>query len=306
MRYLASILLIFSAFTLKAQHFPIYSQYMMNGMAINPAYAGSRDVVSLLLSQRWQWVGFDGAPTTTAFSGHMPTKSKNMGLGLQFMDEKMGVTHNVSIYGNYAYRVRWGAGRLSLGLKAGFDLLNENLSALNLQQKGDPSFNEAKPNSFRPNFGFGAYYYSNKYFVGLSVPSLLSYRESSTNNGFKAYNNIANYNFLITGGYLFFISDLVKIKPSVLGRYHVNSPLQYDLNCNVILLKDDLLWLGVSYRAKEAFTGLFEFQINKQFRLGYSYDYTLGPLGKYNSGSHEIVLRYELRYRINAINPRYF
>lgn len=306
MRYLASIVLFFCSLTLNAQHFPIYSQYMMNGMAINPAYAGSREVVSLLLAQRWQWVGFEGAPTTTELNAHMPTKSKTVAFGLQLLDERIGVTNNLSVFGNYAYRVRLGTGRLSLGFKAGFEILKENLGKLTLPQKDDPSFNQASSTSYLPNFGFGAYYYNDKFFAGLSVPSLLSYREESSGNGFKPYNDIQNYNFLLTGGIIFIINDNVKVKPSTLLRYHSNSPLQYDLNCNVILFKNDLLWVGTSYRSKEAFVGLFEFQINTQLRLGYSYDYTLGPLSKYSSGSHEIVLRYELRYKIKAINPRYF
>lgn len=279
---------------------------MMNGMAINPAYAGSREVVSLLLAQRWQWVGFEGAPTTTELNAHMPTKSKTVAFGLQLLDERIGVTNNLSVFGNYAYRVRLGTGRLSLGFKAGFEILKENLGKLTLPQKDDPSFNQASSTSYLPNFGFGAYYYNDKFFAGLSVPSLLSYREESSGNGFKPYNDIQNYNFLLTGGIIFIINDNVKVKPSTLLRYHSNSPLQYDLNCNVILFKNDLLWVGTSYRSKEAFVGLFEFQINTQLRLGYSYDYTLGPLSKYSSGSHEIVLRYELRYKIKAINPRYF
>ena len=279
---------------------------MMNGLAINPAYAGSREVVSLLLSQRWQWVGFEGAPTTTSFNAHMPTKSKTVAFGLQFLDERIGVTNNISIFGNYAYRVRLGTGRLSFGFKAGLEVLKENLSKLNLPQKDDPSFNQTSTVAYLPNFGFGTYYYNDKFFAGLSIPTFLSYREVSSGNGFKPYNDIKNYNFLLTGGVIFKINDIIKVKPSTLLRFHSNSPIQYDLNCNLILFKDDLLWVGTSYRSKEAFVGLFEFQLNTQLRLGYSYDYTMGPLTKYSSGSHEIVLRYELRYKINAINPRYF
>ena len=239
---------------------------MMNGLAINPAYAGSREVVSLLFSQRWQWVGFDGAPTTTGISAHMPSKSKTIAFGLQILDERIGVTNNLSVFGNYAYRVRLGTGRLSLGFKAGVEVLKENLNMITLPQKDDPTFLNSKPTSYLPNFGCGAYYYNEKFFAGLSVPSLLSYRESSTGRGFTPYNNIQNYNFLLTGGVIFKINDNVKVKPSTLLRFHANSPIQYDLNCNVILFKDDLLWVGTSYRSKEAFVGLFEFQINTQLR----------------------------------------
>ncbi len=305
MRYLIFIVLFFCSLQTNAQHFPIYSQYMMNGMAINPAYTGSREVVSLLFTQRWQWVGFDGAPSTTAISGHMPTKSKNVAFGIQFIDDKYGVTNNMSVFGNYAYRFRLGSGRLSLGLKAGVNVKSDNLRKLNLPQNFDTPFDNTEA-IYLPNFGFGAYYYNNKFFTGLSIPTLLSYHEESSGNGFKPYSSINSYNFLLTGGVIFRVTDNFKIKPSTLLRYRYFSPAQYDLNCNFILFKDDLLWLGASYRSKEAIVGMFEFQINTQWRLGYSYDYTIGSFAKASSGSHEVTLRYELRYKINAINPRYF
>jgi type IX secretion system PorP/SprF family membrane protein len=132
----------------------------------------------------------------------------------------------------------------------------------------------------------------------------MSYRESG--QGFEPYNNLKNYNFLLSSGMLFKVNDNLKIKPSTLLRYQINAAFQYDINCNVILFKDEVLWIGTSYRGKEAIVGILEYQINPQLRIGYSYDYTLGPLSKFNSGSHEILLRYEFRYKINAINPRYF
>ncbi len=287
------------------QHFPIYSQYMLNGLAINPAYAGSREVLSASLMYRNQWVGFDGAPVTATLSGHMPLRNKTVALGLLFMNEKIGFINNISCFGQYAYRVRVGKGRLSFGLKAGFEMLKEDQSKI-MTQQADNAFNNGNTGYFLPNFGFGTYYYNSKFFIGASVPSFLSYREASKGRGFEPYNDIKNYNFLLSTGVLFRVNDNLKIKPSTLWRYHTNSPLQYDINCNVILFKDDLLWIGTSYRGGEAIVGLVEYQLNRQIRLGYAYDYSLGPLSKYNSGSHEISFRYEFSYKINAINPRYF
>jgi len=305
MRYSLFILLICLSVRANCQLAPIYSQYMMNGMAINPAYAGSRDVLSLSLMSRWQWVGFEGAPVTTTFSGNMPFKNKALAMGLIVSNEKIGIQNTLSCFGNYAYRLRTNDGFLSFGLKAGFEMLRENQSLITTQNP-DAAFENGNKGYFLPNFGFGVYFYNPKFFAGISIPTFMSYREKSAGSGFEAYNDVRNYNYLITGGMLVNINDNFKIKPSTLLRYTANAPFQYDLNCNFILLKEGKLWLGASYRSKEAFVGLLEFQINTQLRLGYSYDYSLGGLSKYNSGSHEIMLRYEFRYILKALNPKYF
>jgi Bacteroidetes-specific putative membrane protein len=287
------------------QYVPVYSQYMMNGLAINPAYAGSRDVLSLSLMSRWQWVGFEGAPFTTTFSGNMPFKNKALAMGLIVMNEKIGIRNDLSCFGMYAYRLRTSNGFLSFGLKAGFEMIKENQSEITIQNP-DIVFNNSDAGYFLPNFGFGIYYYNSKFSAGASIPTFLSYREKSQGDGFAAYNNIKNYNYLISGGMLINVSDNFKLKPSTLIKYVANSPVQYDLNCNFIFFRDGKFWLGASYRNQEALVGMFELQINTQLRLGYSYDYTLSELSKYNSGSHEIMLRYEFRYILKALNPKYF
>jgi type IX secretion system PorP/SprF family membrane protein len=306
MRFLFNILLI-SCLSIQShgQHFPVFSQYMLNGLAINPAYAGSRDVLSASLMYRNQWIGFDGAPVTASLSAHMPMRNKTVALGLYFMNEKIGFINNVSCFGQYAYRVRVGKGRLAFGLKAGFEMLKEDQSKIVIQQS-DAVFNNENKGYFLPNFGFGTYYYNSKFFLGAAVPAFMSYREASKGNGFEPYNDVKNYNFLISTGILIRVNDYFKIKPSTLLRYLANSPIQYDLNCNAILFKEEVLWLGASYRAGDAIVGLVEYQFNPQIRIGYAYDYSLGPLSKYNSGSHEIMFRYEFKYKINATNPRYF
>lgn len=281
----------------------------MNGLLINPAYAGSQDVLSLSAMYRYQWVGFEGAPVTSTLSGHTPLANKNMGLGFSCINEKMGITNNTSFYGNYAYRIGSKLHRLSLGIKAGFDLLKDDETKITTQQ-ADYVFNNTQ-SAFLPNFGLGIYYFSKSesespdYFAGFSIPKILSYRTDNNGAGYKAYNSVQNYDFLLTGGLLLKASDNLKIKPSTLIHYHGGSPFLFDVNCNLIMF-DDNLWLGMAYRSKDALVGLLEFKLNTQIRFGYSYDYTLGPLTKYNSGSHEIMLRYEFKYNISATNPRYF
>lgn len=306
MRHIIIIVFSLVCLSVRGQYFPIYSQYMMNGLAINPAYAGSRDVLSASVMYRNQWVGFDGAPVTMTLGAHWPFRNKALAAGLLMTSEKIGVMNNISCFGNYAYRFRVQNGFFSLGLKAGFELWKENQSKILTQDENDGAFNRTSASNTLPNFGFGIYYYTDKYFFGTSVPLILSYREKSNNTGYEAYHNIKNYNYLISAGYLLDINEIFKIKPSTLLRYRSDSPFQYDLNCNFILLKDGNLWLGVSYRAGEAMVGLAEFQLNTQLRIGYSYDYSLGTLSKYNNGTHEVMLRYEFRYVLKAINPKYF
>ena len=305
MRYILFILLFCFTVSAHGQITPVYSQYVMNGMAINPAYAGSRDVLSLSLMSRWQWVGFEGAPYTTTFSGNMPFKNKALAMGLLLMDQKYGVRDNLSCFGNYAYRIRTYNGFLSSGLKAGFEMLSENQLKINTKEP-DALFSTGDKGYFLPNFGFGIYFYNAKYFAGLAVPTFLSYHEKSQGTGIEAYNNVKNYNYLFTAGMLINVNDNIKIKPSTLIKYMTNWPLQFDLNCNVFLMKDGKLSVGAAYRNNDALVGMFEFQINTQWRLGYSYDYSIGGLSKYNNGSHEIMLRYEFRYILKALNPKYF
>lgn len=286
-----------------AQHFPIYSQYMMNGLTINPAYAGSREVLSATLLYRQQWVGFEGAPAIFSFGAHMPFRNQRVSLGVLALNESVGIEKNTALYGNYSYRIQLGRGKIALGLKAGFNVVKELNSKITLHDpSGDAAFENMKEIAFMPNFGFGVYYSAPAYFIGASIPSLLTYSSNSEslNMGIK------NYNVLLTGGYLHKLNDQFKIKPSTLVKYQYGSSPQVDLNLNFIFLKDDILWIGPSYRINEALVGLVEIQVSRKFRLGYSYDIPLGVLRKYKSGSHEIMLRYEWRDKINTLNPLYF
>lgn len=286
-----------------SQHFPVYSQYMMNGLAINPAYAGSREVLSATLLYREQWVGFEGAPTIFSASAHMPFRNQRVALGLQAFNESLGVEKNTGLFGNYAYRLQLGNGKLAFGLKAGFNVIKELNNKITLQNSNsDNAFNNTKETAFLPNFGFGVYYSNPKFFAGVSIPSMLKYNS----DGEAAKTELKSYNLLAAGGYLFKFDDFFKVKPSTLVKYKYESAPQVDLNLNLIFFKDDILWLGGSYRNNEALVSLIEIQVSRKFRLGYSYDYSIGALKKYNNGSHEIMIRYEWRDKVNTLNPLYF
>jgi type IX secretion system PorP/SprF family membrane protein len=297
------ILLIVAA-DAQAQHSPLFSQYMLNGLAINPAYTGSREVFTANAMYRNQWAGIEGAPKTQVLSIHGPLKNKSVAVGLLLNNEQYGVTKNTGITGNFAYRLKMRAATLSFGLSAGINLMSARYTELATTQANDLSFANDYRGTFRPDFGAGIYYFSKKYFVGLSVPTMTSQRYLLENEKVRTYSDFGNYNFILTGGYLFTLSQNFKLKPSSLIRITPNQQAQIDLNANVIY--KDQFWLGMSYRHHDALVVLAEFQINQQFKIGYSYDYTLATFKNYSKGSHEIMLQYEFGFRVKSIDPRFF
>lgn len=282
---------------------PIYSQYWVNGLAINPAYTGSRECFSNTILYRNQWMGFDGAPITQTLSSHAPLKDEKNAVGLFIFHESIGVTDYYDIYGNYAFRFQLGEGRISLGLKVGATFFQGNYSDIEASPEGlaiDPIL-DSESEVF-PNFGVGAYYYTDKFYLGLSVPKFLSYEIKSSKK--TMYIGPENYDFLITGGILLGQSKTLKFKPSFLFRYRLDNTYQIDIGANVIFY--DVLWLGGSYRYNDEFAFMIEYQVSNQIRAGVAYDFATGDLVGQHGGSLELILRYEFRYKIRAVNPRYF
>jgi type IX secretion system PorP/SprF family membrane protein len=282
---------------------PIYSQYWVNGLAINPAYTGSRECFSNTVLYRNQWMGFEGAPITQSLSSHAPLKDEKNAVGLFIFHESIGVTDYLDVYGNYAFRFQLGNGRLSLGLKAGATFFQGNYRDIQVS----PDVIEIDPileneSEVFPNFGVGAYYYTEKFFLGLSVPKFLSYEIKSSNKVMSI--GPENYDFLLTGGYLLTISELFKFRPSFLFRYRLDNTYQIDIGGNIIF--NDVLWLGGSYRRNDEVAFMFEYQVSNQIRAGVAYDLAVGDLASKHSGSLELILRYEFKYKIRAVNPRYF
>jgi type IX secretion system PorP/SprF family membrane protein len=305
MKRLLYILLFFTSFSLNAQDVPIFSQYVNNGIILSPAYTGSREVLSMNLMYRNQWVGLKGAPVYQTFSAHAPLKGAKVGVGLLVFDQKFGASHNTQAFLNYAYRVSLGKGKLSFGIRAGMIMQSNNWGNISTYDKDDKVFQSNNDSYVLPNLGVGIYYYSNRMFLGLSVPYMLSVKPNSTYNGYSVYHNMSNYNYLLTGGILLDFSAGFKLKPTALLKYNPNLKQQFDLNLNVILL-NNRLWLCGAYRIDEAYNGTIEVQLNPQLRLGYSFDYGSGKILNLINNSHEISLRYEFSYKIKAVNPRYF
>lgn len=287
--------------------YPVYSQYLQNGLVINPAYTGTRGALSGFLSYRQQWIGTEGAPTLQSASFHAPFKNDKVALGLlgQFM--QYGYTRNSSIYASYAYHIKMAKGKLSFGLNGGVDMSNSDFSGINTTTPGDRVFTSNDDPYILPNVGAGVYYYSNKLFAGFSVPQFLNYQKTATNT-VQAYHSFNEYDFIISGGGLITFSDFLKFKPSLLFHYSLDEAekiKQLDFNGNFIMA--DRLWVGGSWRSNEQVAvGILQLQINQQLMFGFSYDYPVGRMSSYTSGSTEFALRYEFGSKVSAANPRYF
>jgi type IX secretion system PorP/SprF family membrane protein len=287
--------------------YPVYSQYIHNGLMINPAYAGSREALSTALSYRIQWMGTKGAPVLQTISLHTPMKNDKVALGLKARFMQFGVTRSASVFAVYAYHIKLARGKLSLGLKAGADVSNTDYSGLLGITRPDPVFTEDERKYILPNAGFGVYYFNDRVFGGLSIPSFLCYRNAGNGNT-QAFHDFKEYEFIINAGGLINISPLFRFKPSFLVNYSFNNTKklnQFDINGNLIIA--DIVWVGASYRTTEqVLVGLLQFQITPQLMAGFSYDYPAGRMNSYSKGSSEFVLRYEFGSKVSAANPRYF
>ena len=287
-----------------AQHTPITTQYLFNGLLINPAYAGSRDALTANLTWRQQWAGFEGAPQTQVLSIHSPLTGKKLALGLLVTNDHIGVASETKLMSNYAYRVKLGTGKLSFGIGAGVKLQRFEWSAVRTTDPGDEQFLADSPNSTKADFSAGVYWYSKKYFAGLSLPTLPRTITAADSASARPALPLQGSQPMLTGGLVLRSGADIKIKPSILLRKASGESVQGDLNVNVIW--QDRIWLGASWRNNDAMCFLLEVLPTPQFRLGYSYDFGLGPLAAYHQGSHEVMLQYEFGFHVKARDPRYF
>jgi type IX secretion system PorP/SprF family membrane protein len=288
--------------------YPVYSQYLQNGLLINPAYAGTRGSLSGFLSYRMQWMGIPDAPVFQSISFNAPMKNDKVGLGIMAQFMKYGYTKSQNLYLSYAYQIKLKYGKLSLGLKGGFDRSNTDYSGILTTTKNDPVFVVNDKPYFLPNIGAGAYYFNEKLFAGFSIPAFLSYRKNSSTGSVEAYHSFSNYDVIFSAGGLITFSQALKFKPSFLLDYSFENTkriTQFDINGNFIF--GDMIWLGASYRTSEqVVVGILQVQLNPQLMFGFSYDYPSGRMNSYSKGSSEFILRYEFGYKVSAANPRYF
>jgi len=303
MRKIIILLFSFNAMFVKAQFDPQFTQYMYNESFINPAYAGAHDALSMTGLARKQWVGFAGAPTNVTFSAHTPIANDKLGIGINFMNESIGIMYRNMAMVNLAYRLKLGEGKLCFGLQAGATGFTERLSQVTNIQANDNNFTQSTPLLFGPNLGGGLYYYTKKWYVGFSAPRMLV--NTSLSNAVSTKFAASSLSYFLTAGYVFTINYDLKLKPTIMIKAAQGAPIQPEVNLHAIV--KDVFWIGAAYRHNDCVAALVGLQANAQFRIGYSYDFTLSKLQKYNSGSHEIMLNYIFKYKNkNFTSPRFF
>ena len=300
MKKLSIIAVLLLAFQIHAQQDPQYTQYMYNMNVINPAYAGSRENLSLGLLYRTQWAGIDGGPETSTFFGHAPISDK-LGLGLSAISDQIGPVKETNLYADISYTLELGReNRLAFGIKAGATFHNIGLAGIDLVDSGDPFFQDIS--STTPNIGAGVFYYTNKYYVSLSVPNLLS-AVHLDDNGLKIGSETQHY--FLTGGYVFDLSRNTELKPSFLVKSAFGAPVSFDVNVNARFYKK--FEIGGSYRLDDSFSALVNFNLSPAVRIGYAYDGVTSGIRPFAIASHEVMLLFDLNFsRRVSRSPRYF
>jgi type IX secretion system PorP/SprF family membrane protein len=289
---------------LMGQMFPLSDHYVTNPLAINPAYAGCDEALSATISYRNQWVGFDDAPKTYIMDIHAPLGNDRVGLGLHLENNSIGIYNETGFVGNYAYRRELYNGRIALGLGFGLTVYHNAWNELDAADADDALLANNPTSAVLPDFSLGTYYYTKRYFFGISMPMFLSHELDKNTGKYRIRNNFSQYNYFFTGGYKLNLASQVELLPSFLIKYHPNNTVQMDLNAQVSL--KDRIGIGIGYRSKNMIIGMLQCQLNYQLRLAYSYDVDLSPAGKYKNGSHEILLNYIFRYERKIAGPRAF
>lgn len=306
MKKIFTIIIVLASILSHAQQDAQFSNYMYNTLSFNPAYAGSRGTTSIYLSHRSQWVGLEGAPTTNALSYHSPIGSSNLGIGLSFMNDAIGPVEENLISLDMSYTINTSYDyKLAFGLRASAHMLNVDFMKLNAFNPGDVLAQNNVNNRISPNMGFGLFWYSDKSYVGFSIPNLLETKHINKGlNSSVSSVSRERLHYHFTAGYIYDISQDILFKPAVLTKIVLGAPLQVDVSANFQMYEK--FTLGAAYRLNAAVSFLVAFQLNNNWFLGYGYDFDTNQLSTYNSGSHEVFLRYEV-FRKNKVKvPRFF
>lgn len=302
MKKILTVIFVLGVYKGYAQQDAQYTQYMYNTITINPAYAGSRGVVSIFGLHRTQWVGLDGAPKTNAFSINASINNTNLGIGVSFINDKIGPTVENQISADVSYTIPMSdIYKLSFGIKGTANLFNLDISKLSPENQSDPTLQDLN-NFFSPNLGAGVYLHTDKLYFGFSIPNFFE-TTRYTDNTQSVSKERMNYYFI--GGYVFDLSPNLKFKPAFLAKAVEGAPLQLDLSGNFLI--SEKFVLGGAWRWDAAWSAMAGFQVNEQLFIGYGYDRETTNLARFNSGSHEIFVRYELFKKVERIvSPRFF
>ena len=288
----------------QAQQDPHYTQYMYNMNVINPAYAGSKDALSMGLLYRKQWIEIEDAPTTATFFGHAPV-GKNVGLGLSVISDKIGPVQENNIYGDFSYTLNLGGEhRLALGLKAGITLHKIDFNAIypTLPDVDDGVFAGENPSSSNFNLGTGLFYYTNRYYIAFSIPNMLKANYLDF-NGTEYGSEVSHY--FLTGGYVFDLTPNLKFKPFAMVKSAFNAPVSLDVSTNFLF--SEKFEIGATYRLEDSFGAMVNYAITPSLRIGYAYDHIISDLKTVTPSSHEVILLFDVNFSKKVSqSPRYF
>jgi type IX secretion system PorP/SprF family membrane protein len=301
---LVILTLVVAGLTSKAQQDPMFTQYNFNTQTINPAYAGTWESMGFLVLGRHQWVGMEGAPRTYTFSLQTPTKNERVGLGLNLVSDQLGRESRISLFGDYSYGFKVSENSiLRMGLKFGVTNYHNNLSDY-LQYPGevDPASMGEVDEKYMPNFGVGALLYSENYYIGLSIPKIIENDFDTNINNYSVESELRH--FFFTAGYVFNLSEYLRFKPTFLTKASIGAPVEFDFTANFLL--GDKVWLGAMYRTGDSFGFIGQWIFDKKLRIGYAIDFTTTHLQNYHSGTHEVMVSYEIGLKRKWTTPRMF
>lgn len=283
------------------------SQHIFSGHFINPAYAGSHPYANITALGRKQWIGFDGSPFTTYLSFDMPIEKKRIGFGALVSEDVIGVTNRFEAVGTFAYHLPVGEkAKLSMGLRAGVMHYRAQLSKLTIWDQNDQVFAADVNGKILPIAGAGMYFYTERFYAGLSIPNVISYKPGTELNNVQKDLPYLERHFFGAIGYAIPAGNNLDIKPAILVKYVPNTPLQADFSLHFFFYKT--LWVGATYRSGDGVSAMVEYQATRNLRVGYAYDYSITHLQDYNSGSHEIMLAWDFvkDQTIRFKSPRFF
>jgi type IX secretion system PorP/SprF family membrane protein len=305
MKKLLTVLMILTASTLFAQQEALFSQYMFNKLAINPGYAGSRDLLTADVIYRYQWVNINGAPKTINASVNSPLTNPHLALGFSVTNDKIGPMSYTGAMATFAYRIIFPKSKLSFGISAGAKNNGIMMNDFNAYNTDDPFLTNTQQKKVVPDANFGVYYYSDKFYVGVSSQQLLRNQTLVVDEpGSETQFSKLLTHFYLMSGVAIPLNDKIVFRPSMLAKFVKHAPPQLDLNASFLFV--NTLWLGVSYRTENAISFITEVNVNQNLRIGYAYDVWLNELKVYNKGSHEIRLSCDFNVFKRILSPRYF
>lgn len=304
MKSLLGILSVLVATVAFGQQDPMYTQFFSNKMVVNPAYVGTREAVSALALYRHQWAGFDGAPRTSTVSIHSPIKNRNMGIGGAIIYDQLGIQRNYTAQLAYSYHLKTRIGTVAMGVDGKFKKVDMLWMDSNPLEQNDNFIPYGANSMILPNFGAGVYLFNRNYYFGISVPKLLE-NELNFNETTLQVENLDRRHFFAMAGVYLPTSKNFGIKPAILAKYEVDSPLELDLN--VMGIYKERFWFGFTLRTGDSFDAIVQYHMDNGLRIGYAYDFTVTDLARATSGSHEIMIGYDFNRIVKGIyNPRYF